>query len=113
VNLALTPKGTTHLREQNGSVSRQERDESQPTQAQELTEEPSVEEGTVNALQRSHPGNTTSIISVQQEHNERGSEGLVLPDLSAVIQAWERLREDVRQAILLLVDRHAEKDTDG
>jgi hypothetical protein len=81
-----------------------------------LTAEPrvkvSVEDGTENALQRSHPGNTTSIISGQQEHNERGSEDLVPPDLSAVIEGWEQLREDVRQAILLLVDRHTEKDTD-
>jgi hypothetical protein len=82
-----------------------------------LTAEPrvkvSVEDGTENALQRSHPGSTTSIISAQQQHNETGSENLVPLDLSAVIEGWERLREDVRQAILLLVGRHAEKDTDG
>jgi hypothetical protein len=54
--------------------------ESQPGQSKELVKEALVEEGTENALQQSHPGNITSIISAQQEHNETGLETSILPN---------------------------------
>ena len=82
--------------------------ESQAGQSQELTKAPPVEERTENALQRSHPGHTTSIISTQQERNLLCAGYPPTPNLATVIEAWERLPEMVKQAILLLVSKGQE-----
>ena len=79
--------------------------ELQPGQSQELTKELPVEERTENALQRTHPGRTTSIISAQQEQNLLCAGYPPTPDLATVIEAWDQLAEEVKQAIVLIVRR--------
>ena len=84
--------------------------ESQPGQSQEVTRVFPVEEGTVTALQQSHPGSITSITSAQREHNENASDEPVDPDLRSLVEAWSRLPQDVRHVILVLVGQNMERE---